>query len=245
MIMIDTPKSPIQSIRSPTSSVSVVADFPMLPKSIPEHYVSSEMDVLASRSRMGQNLTAHLNTPEVSSRSIIGGLRAIIEPADNSISSSSSDVKKGSSRRDSVTAKSTYAHLEAYVKQYLPLLNEWASRNGLVFDIKNGWQSRHGKLASVRKTKAQLDDELANCKASIHPIYFDPNFRVYEPSFFQEKAEMKNTIILQEKLTNNIDMVELTILNHLSELSESFFEAMHTIQVRQLLFDIVFPNKLF
>jgi hypothetical protein len=211
------------SVKSPTMIVS--AEFPTLPKTMMGNEpIKVDDNVLLQRFRMGQNLSAYINEPE-QQKGLLGGLKSIVENSEPQ-----QDAKKTANSYQ--PQKSQEKLVDEYMMQTLPLLNNWQIRNELVYDIKNGWQNKYAKPSAERKTKSQLAEELKMCHDTVPQMYFDPGFQVFEPKFFQDKAEQKNTIIMQEKLSSYMDLVEITILDHISELSQSFFEAMYTTDVR-------------
>ena len=60
-------------------------------------------------------------------------------------------------------------------------------------------------------------------------MYFRPDFRVTDLEFFKSVSE-SSALLLPEKLSHYLDLVEVNLLKQISCRSEAFFNALCTIQ---------------
>lgn len=220
-------KSPVHVPQDAAVHGTLLSGFPQLPK----HSLSgSEHDekLLLIRYRSGQNLISALNVPNQSDW-FSSGFKSLLEGSDLS-----TEILKPAPAPYHVSL----TRIQSYMDQNAALIYRWGLRNHVKFDPGRNpdvyWSSMRNRLGRVlerKRTKSALEEEIKKCFDVVPKNYFDPNFKASDPVFFQEISEAKNSFVLQEKLSNYLDVVEVTILNHISQLTESFFMAMYTIQV--------------
>ncbi len=67
-------------------------------------------------------------------------------------------------------------------------------------------------------------------RAQVPSVYFQPGFRITDLDFFRTLADPA-AMVLSEKLSHYLDLVEVSLLKQISCRSEAFFNALCTIQV--------------
>ncbi|GBG92586.1 hypothetical protein CBR_g56099, partial [Chara braunii] len=91
-----------------------------------------------------------------------------------------------------------------------------------------------GGGGGTRKEKEKLQGEgLVVCLREIPPLYFDEDFALENPSVFQAAcpvASLPANLMLQEKLSHYLDLVEAQLVKEISARSDSFFEALGQLE---------------
>jgi len=86
----------------------------------------------------------------------------------------------------------------------------------------------HGAKKAEQEEQAQ--QELEHCLTTVPEDYFRPDFSVKDKKFFSKLSERKDKMVLQDKLSYYLDLVEVNLLKQICLRSSSVFAALQTIQ---------------
>ncbi|KAL2623879.1 hypothetical protein R1flu_008124 [Riccia fluitans] len=100
----------------------------------------------------------------------------------------------------------------------------------------------YGRYVAVRDhSSREQDSNIANqgdglvaCLREIPSLYFDEDFDLDEGSIFQQAcpfSSIPQNMMLQEKLSHYLDLVEVHLVKEISARSDSFFEALRQLEV--------------
>lgn len=89
---------------------------------------------------------------------------------------------------------------------------------------------RSGSGARRGAQQDQAEKELVHCLNTVPDIYFNPEFSLTDKAFFSELSERKDRMVLQDKLSYYLDLVEVNLLKQICLRSSSVFAALQTIQ---------------
>jgi hypothetical protein len=187
--------------------------YPTLPRAIPDAFLDQFKDdekMLMGRFKSGQNFISAMNAPDTSS-TIYSGLKSMF---DGTYDTPQEVLKPGPA-----PYRVALKRVQDYLTQNGSQLVRWGARNDAMFDITAPNKPRSNKGSDRVKTKEMIAEEIARCFAVVPKTYFSHEFRVSDPAFFQEIAEMKSTVVLQEKLSQYLDLVEVRNITECSLLN--------------------------
>lgn len=236
------PKSPIASIPSQAafegrSSIFLNCQYPCLPKTseVVEKEDLGKVDEGISRYRSGQNLVSVLNRPAEDPKSL-GPLLMTAFLGDGS----SNPVPMKQSQDDV-----PIGNIRDHLRKMGPAHQKWTDRRGLTFEDliwlyspslsrRSSRSLRVEKLRKLGKRNVHVEERRPQSPgpqlSEIPDVFLDHNFKVSDKDFFASLLQPNQQILKQEELSQYLDLVEMSILNQISNQSESFFSALCTVQ---------------
>jgi len=89
------------------------------------------------------------------------------------------------------------------------------------------------RFASVQKQAEQAqqaEKELMHCLKTVPEVYFRPDFSIQDKKFFSDLSERKDKMVLQDKLSYYLDLVEVNLLKQICLRANSVLTALQIIQ---------------
>ncbi|CAM6025253.1 unnamed protein product, partial [Sphagnum balticum] len=122
-------------------------------------------------------------------------------------------------------------------KVYLDLISEPYSRFADVREHANREQSNEGNAVAAADVEAEgrgtQGEGLVACLREIPSLYFDEDFALEKGSTFQAAcpfSSLPQNMLLQEKLSHYLDLVEVHLVKEISARSDSFFKALDQLE---------------